>query len=307
MPSIQYTGSAPIHETAITGRQQKWFPGQIQAVNDTDAALLKASGLGFVDEKNVYEQESSIQTGAIDVTVATLPAASTANTKQWFRVTDENGGTLYQSNGVSMVKMAPGLTEYDIVSCLWADRGTGVVGQVKRITNIGNNPLVEAIYDGTRWAPRGGRQLLYSSQGNISGSSATTSAATIPSVTIPGNLLGLNFGLDIQIATHVVAGTATTANTVSLTFDGFELFGTDRTTGRRLWLSRRIRNMNSASVQTVMSSAGGTGANEGVANDPKETTKVSTGDLVLAGTATAVAATAIVNRIDEYKIWWIGA
>lgn len=51
MPSIQYNGVAPIHETAITGKQQKWFPGQIQQVSDADAALLKASGLGFVDEQ----------------------------------------------------------------------------------------------------------------------------------------------------------------------------------------------------------------------------------------------------------------
>lgn len=307
MPSIQYTGSAPIHETAITGRQQKWFPGQIQAVDDTDAALLKASGLGFVDEKNVYEQESSIQTGAIDVTVATLPAASTANTKQWFRVTDENGGTLYQSNGVSMVKMAPGLTEYDIASCLWTDRGTGVVGQVKRISNLGNNPLVEAVWDGARWAPRGGRQLIYSSRGNIDGASATTSAVTLPAVTIPGGLLGVNFGLDVEVATHTLASAATTANTISYTFGGFELFGADRTTSRRIWNGRRLRNMNATNVQTVMTSASGMGGFDAAANDPKETTKDTTADVAMAGTAAAVAGTALVNRCDEFKIWWVGA
>lgn len=46
---IQYNGAAPIYETAITGKQQKWFPGQRGDVSDADAALLKASGLGFGD------------------------------------------------------------------------------------------------------------------------------------------------------------------------------------------------------------------------------------------------------------------
>lgn len=241
------------------------------------------------------------------VLASQLPAASASNAGVFYLVTDENGGTLYRSDGVSMIKQAPGKSEYDIASCLWTDRGTGVVGQVKRITNVGNNTLLEAVWDGTRWGPRGGRQLIYSSRGNIDGASGTTSAVTLPAVTIPGGLLGVNFGLEIEVATHTVAGVATTANTISYTFGGFELFGTDRTTGRRIWNGRRIRNMNSASVQTVMSNASGTGAFEAAANDPKETTKDTTADVAMAGTATAVAASAMVNRCDEFKIWWIGA
>lgn len=263
--------------------------------------------LGYPSEFPEVKSPSASRSSTATILMANLPAASAANNGMEVDVSDANGGTRYKSDGVTWRKVSPGVTEYDIASSLWADRGVGVIGQVKRITDVGNNPLLEAIWDGTRWAPRGGRQLIYSSRGNIDGPSNTTSAANIPAVTIPGGLLGVNFGLDIEIATHTVAGVATTANTVSLTFDGFELFGTDRTTNRRLWLSRRIRNVNAANVQTVMANASATGANEGAANDPKETTKNSANNLVLTGTATAVAATAMVNRIDEYKVWWIGA
>jgi len=248
-----------------------------------------------------------IKVGTVSLLASALPAASSANAGTFYRVTDENGGTLYYSTGVSMIKLAPGLSEYDIASCLWADRGTGVVGQVKRISNLGNNPLVEAVWDGARWAPRGGRQLIYSSRGNIDGASATTSAVTLPAVTIPGGLLGVNFGLDVEVATHTLASAATTANTISYTFGGFELFGTDRTTSRRIWNGRRLRNMDAANVQTVMSNASGMGGFEAAANDPKETTKNTTADVAMAGTATAVAGSALVNRCDEFKIWWVGA
>lgn len=47
MPSVRYTGTAEVFETTITGRPQKWAPGQIQDVTLDIAVTLLASGLGF--------------------------------------------------------------------------------------------------------------------------------------------------------------------------------------------------------------------------------------------------------------------
>jgi hypothetical protein len=111
--------------------------------------------------------------------------------------------------------------------------------------------------------------------------------------------------LEITVATHTLSSVASVANTISYTFDGFELFGTDRTTNRRIWNQRVIMNRNSASVQTVMSNASGTGAFEQAANDPKETTKNTGSAIAMAGTATATHASSITNRVDEFRVAWL--
>lgn len=241
--------------------------------------------------------------------LASRPAASVYNVGMEYFADDENGGTLYKNfNGIAWTQIATGLSaEVTYASSTWALRGTGsFVGQIKRITNLGNKTTVLAIWDGTYWQPLGGAQTIYALAAPITGSAGTSSACMLPSITVPANLLGINGGLDIEVATHTLSSVASVANTVSYTFGGFELFGTDRTTNRRIWNARRIMNRNATNVQTVFSNASGTGAYEQAANDPKETTKDSTADIAMAGTATATHATSITNRVDEFRVRWIG-
>lgn len=237
-------------------------------------------------------------------TRAQQPAASVGNYGWLYFVSDE--GVLEQSNGVSWTSAA-GSTAADagIPTCLWVDRGTATAGLIKRVTDLGNNPNVLIIGDGTRWQPLGGQQTIYMLAAPITGAAGASSVCTLPSITVPGGLMGINGGLDIEIHTHTLASVASVANTISYTFGGFELFGTDRTTNRRIWNARRIMNRNSAAVQTVMANASATGAYEQAANDPKETTKDTTADVAMAGTATATHATSIQNRVDEFRVRWL--
>lgn len=258
---------------------------------------------------NAAGQAIQIRGPLLAITEANLAliTADATNIGLEYFVTDRRGGChVGNIAGTGFQELSPALNDY-FTSTTWASRGTGsFVGQKKIITNLGNQPAVEAIWDGTYWQPAGGRQLIYALKAQVTGSAGTSSVANIPSVTIPGNLMNINGGFEVDIHTHTLSSVASVANTISLTFGGFELMGTDRTTNRRVWNGRRVRNVNSASVQTVMSNASGTGAYEQAANDPKETTKDTTADQTLVGTATATHATSIQNRIDEYKVWWIG-
>jgi hypothetical protein len=238
---------------------------------------------------------------------ADKPAAASGNAGNAYFSTDVNGGTLYRSNGTSWVQIAAAVNnDAGPTATTWASRGTGsYVGELKRITDLGNNALVMARWNGTYWLPDGGRQLIYNLQAPVTASSGISSQATIPSVTIPGGLMNVNGGFEIEIHTHTASDVVSVANTILYSFDGFQLFGTDNLTNFRLWMGRRVKNQNSASVQTVMSNASGTGAFVVTNNGPKATTKNTATDLVLAGTATATHGTSIQNIIDEFKVWWI--
>lgn len=236
---------------------------------------------------------------------AARPAASSDAIGYIYYSTDT--GIAEISNGVSYVQLAARVTAEDgIPAYTWANRPTATLGQIIRITDLGNKATVLAIADGTYWQPLGGAQTIYALAAPITGSAGASSACTLPSITVPAGLLNINAGLDIEVGSHTLSSVASVANTVSYTFGGFELFGTDRTTNRRIWNARRVMNRNSAAVQTVMANASGTGAYEQAANDPKETTKDSTADIAMAGSATATHATSIQNRVDEFRVRWIG-
>lgn len=238
---------------------------------------------------------------------ADKPVAASGNAGNAYFSTDVNGGTLYRSNGTSWVQIAAGVAnDNGATATTWAARGTGsYVGEQKRITDLGNQVLVYARWDGTYWRPEGGRQLIYNLTAPVTATAGASSAATIPSVVIPAGLMNVSGGFEIDIHTHTASDLASVANTISYTFDGFELFGTNNTTNFRLWMGRRVKNQNSTSVQTVMSNASGTGAFIVTNNGPKATTKNTGTDLTLAGTATATHGVSIQNIIDEFKVWWI--
>lgn len=265
---------------------------------------LRITADGPAIDYTVMAQNSAVpRSGIIDTLDTDLPAASVDNLGQVYFVTNEAGGTLRKSSGTSHVKIAPGVTEGVQSSAIWSERGTGALGESKIITDLGNNALVEAIYDGTRWQPRGGRQLLYSLKAPLTGSGTTTYTVTLPSITIPGGLMGTNGALDIEMA--ATASTTPVASTPSITFDGYELAGNSGGANRRIRMSRRMRNENSASVQTVYANAGATGGEEFANNDHRGTTKNTANDLVLTGTVVWTHASSITGTVNDLKVWWI--
>lgn len=269
-----------------------------------DGMLITADGAA-IDYTVVSENGRGTRSGFIDTLQADLPSASVANMDQVFFVTDENGGTLRKSSGSSMVKLSPGVTEANTGSSTWAQRNatTPVANAVKIFTDIGNVATVEGIYDGSAWQPRGGRQLIYTLKAPLTGSGTTTYTINLPSITIPGGLLGANGGLDFELA--AAANATPVAATPSLTFDGYELAGNNGGANRRIWMGRRLRNQNSASAQTIYANAGASGAYEFQNNDHRSTTKNSANDLVVTGSVIWTHASSISGTVNELKIWWM--
>lgn len=267
-----------------------------------DGMSITADGAAIDYTVNALNN-SAPRSGIIDTLDADLPSASVENIGQVYFVTDENGGTLRKSSGTSHVKLAPGATESVQGADIWADRGTAAFGTSKIITGIGNNDLVEAIYDGARWQPRGGKQLIYTLKAPLTGTGTATYTITLPSITIPGGLLGTNGELIIELEAQ--ANTTPIAATPSLTLDNYELAGNSGGTNRRIWLGRRLRNENSATVQTVYAHAGSTGAHEFSDNNHRGTTKNSANDMVLTGSVIWTHASGITGSVSEFKVWWI--
>lgn len=263
---------------------------------------------GYFDSAGTEFSSGSSSASAVeDVLEAALPAASADNLNLEYQITDRRGGCRVKSNGSAWVEQGPAVNDVDgIEATTWANRGTATLGLIKRITDLGNKTTVLAIGDGTYWQPLGGAQTIYALAAPITGAAGASSACTLPSITIPAGLMNINGGLEIIVATHTLSSVVSVANTISYTFGGFELFGVDRTTNRRIWNGRIIMNRNSAAVQTVMSNASGTGAYEQAANDPKETTKDTTAAIALAGTATATHVVTVTNQVDEFRVRWIG-
>jgi hypothetical protein len=267
-----------------------------------DGMRITADGPAI--DYTVLAQNLSVpRSGIIDTLDADLPSASVDNLGQLYFVTDEAGGTLRKSSGTSMVKLAPGVTEANTGSSTWAERGTAAVNTTKIFTDVGNLGIVEGIYDGARWQPRGGKQLLYSLKAPLTGAGTTSYVVTLPSITIPGGLMGINGELVIEMEAQ--GSTTPIAATPSITFDGYELAGNGFGANRRLWLGRRIRNENSASVQTVYAHAGSTGSFESANNDHRGTTKNTANDLVLTGSMTWTHASSITGVVGELKVWWV--
>lgn len=232
-----------------------------------------------------------------------LPEASATNAGAFFWVNDENGGTQYRSDGVSMIKQSPGLTEYDIPAVAWADRGTGAVGQVKRITNMGNNPLVEAQWNGTRWTPRGGRQMIYDLAAPIENTGASPSV-TLPNVTLPGGSWGLSGGYEFELVADCAVQTPS-ARVVNVTYDSTQ-FINDSAAQRHAGYRRLIKNKGATGLQVVMEKNGDYDTWLSGNQTVQQKTKDTTTDLVVAGTITMTVPVSDTLSLWHYRIYWVG-
>lgn len=268
-----------------------------------DGMLITADGPAI--DYTVNAQNGSLL-GIVDTLNTDLPSASVLNQGLVYFVTDENGGTLRKSSGSSMVKMAPGVTEANIGSAIWTERGTAATNATKFITDLGNNATVEAIYDGARWQPRGGEQLIYNLKAPIVGATSTSSSVTFPSVTIPGNLMGTNGAIRVEVMGYLDAASLTTTD--SLTIGGTAMMNnTNDGTNRRRYWTKELRNRNATNSQIVTTRASGAeyGSELTAGTAPTTLSKDTTGDLTLAGSIATTSTGAQTFTLDVYRVWWI--
>lgn len=244
--------------------------------------------------------------GVQDVLEASLPAASAANTGVIYFVADRNGGTLLKSNGVSLVQLASGVSEGGESASIWASRGAGsVIGERKRISDLGNNPLVETQWNGSRWVPRGGRQLIYELGAPIVSPSGTGQVCTLPNVTIPGGLLGLTGSLEIELAWELGAGTPLT-RVVAMGWGGSSIVDDSATLHRRFALRRTVRNTGVANAQQVLERQADYATYQSINTTGQQKTKDTAADVVIDGSVTSSFGSAATAAVMEYRVWWVG-
>jgi microcystin-dependent protein len=97
-----------------------FFYGQVTTAQRNSLASPANGLIIFNTDTNRYEFNSGSPSVPIwssfggllnQGTLASRPAAGASNANQWYFATDDNGGTLYFSNGSSWTKLSPGLTQ----------------------------------------------------------------------------------------------------------------------------------------------------------------------------------------------------
>lgn len=187
----------------------------------------------------------------------------------------------------------------------WALRGSGVAGDQRRITDIGNQPNLLVMHDGTRWQPQGGQQLVYSLGAELVSAASTAASVSLPGVTIPAGLLGLSGGLMIEFAAELDA--TPSARNLQLTLAGQTIIA-DTTAGgqRSVYLARHLRNTGVANAQRLMEPLSQAYGTYGSVNVSTPTLSVNTGaDAILSGSVSWTSAAAQVARLSMFRVWWI--
>lgn len=251
-----------------------------------------------------------------DITEANLAlvAASATNIGREYWVTDRRGGVRVKSNGTTWVEVGVALNDSNgPASSTWVARGTGAAaGDIKRITDLGNNPLVEAQWDAVNsvWRPRGGRQLMYQLTAQLtSGAAVQDPTVTFPNITIPGDLMNDRDGFLVEYAGYGGATASLTGVTENLTLGGSTLRNnTSNGTNARRWFTQRVLNAFSTSAQySLEKNSGGEYGAPGTASSVYNTmTKTTTGDLTLAGSMVYdYSANTQIAVCNMYNVWWI--
>jgi len=223
-----------------------------------------------------------------------------------YDVTDRAGGTRVKNTGTAYREVSPGASEL-VTSSTWAARGTGAfVGQVKRITDLGNNPLIEAIWNGTYWVPRGGEQLFYNLDAEVLTASGTNRTVTFPTVTFPAGLFNIYGGFLAEYLTNLDVDP--TAVTDTLTFGSTAIVNnTGSATSERRYVGREVRNRGVANSQILIGRAA---ANEaggyifgttGVGTPTENTANA----LTLTGSVAYTNPTGIAT-LHHYRVMWRG-
>lgn len=237
--------------------------------------------------------------------LALIPAAA-GNLNLEYQVTDRNSGRRVKSDGTSWVNQGPGNdATAGIPTTTWAARGSAAtVGEIKRVTDLGNNPNIFIVADGTYWQPFGDRVCIYRMAAEIVGTGTLTNTSTLPNVTIPANLLNLYGSLEAVLEANTNALTPIAA-TWTCNWDGADFAG-PQGTNRRLDMRRKWRNKGSAALQNTITKGNSESGGPIIAttDSTADRTKNTATDLVVSGSVVFTHASAIVGTVKRYEIWW---
>lgn len=252
-----------------------------------------------------------------DITEANLAlvAASAANLGKEYWVTNRRGGCRVKSNGVSWIEQAPALNDAG-ASEVWASRTNGSAnGELRYFTSVAtvggvSTRKIPFEWDSVNsiWRPAGGRQLLYRMAAKVSGSSATTSTATGPQVTVKGGAMGLFGELEVEIAGGTTDGTAPLTLKPQISFGGTALFETTTGQGtKKNWNAlRQIKNDNNASSQIIIQGSGDIGGPGASSNGFQVDTKNTASDQTIDVSCVATYSVAKIQQLHKYNIWLVG-
>ncbi len=223
-----------------------------------------------------------------------------------YDVVDRNGGTRVKNTGTTYREVSMGASEA-VTSSTWAARGTGLyVGQTKRIIDLGNNPLVEVMWNGTYWVPRGGEQTYYELDAEVVTASGTNRVVTFPTVIIQGGVLNIYGSLLIEYLTNLSVDP--TAATDLLQYGATDLINnTGNATSERRYVGRELRNRGAANSQVLIgrASANEAGGFAFQTTGPGTPTENSAIDKNISGSVTYTNAAGI-GTLHHFRILWRG-
>jgi hypothetical protein len=277
--------------------------GPLQARYDAAGVLLGYFTAGGTEFSGGGGGSASI---VLDVLEADLPAASASNDGLEYQITDRRGGCRVKSNGTSWIEQAPAINDVaGTTASTWAARGSGsAVGEIKRITNLGNNPNIFVVWDGTYWQPLGDRVCLYRMTTEITGTGTTTNTSTLPTVTIPASLLNLWGTLEAVLESDTNNTTPVEA-TWTCNWDGSDYAGTQGA-NRRLDMRRKWRNKGNAAIQSTITKGNSEAGGAIISNNSStgDRTKNTANNLDITGSVVYTHATSITGTVKRYEIWW---
>lgn len=240
-----------------------------------------------------------------DVTELTLPAAGAGNLGRRYWITDRRGGCRVKSNGTSWVEQGPAINDVADLSAaaaFGALPASPIVGQRIRVTNVGNNPNLELVWNGDWWAPRGGEQALYTLKAPVV---ATAGAAlTIPDVLIPGGLMGAYGQLRIEAAYQLSENAVTL--TIAQDWDGAAMMAFTTAHQRAFW-RREILN-TAVAAQVIPQRSTELGGETSTNTAGQTATKNTAVDRTIHGTVTATTASGThTTSLNRYNVFLVGA
>lgn len=242
----------------------------------------------------------------IDILEANLPEPCAENTDQVYNVIGEFGNILKKSNGYSMISLGKGSWEGDIFWSRWQALQPSSLGECRRLLNVGNNLLATVQWNGIRWVPFGGKQLIYDLQEVQVSSASLTPQIVFPEVTIFGGMMGESGSLEIEATVALANGVDAVSRSISVSLGGEDVMA-DTTSNRRAIFHRSIKNLTSTSQVTFQKLAGQ--FSEEVSDDsdlPAFSINTSQDQLLNGGCQFVVSSTATA-RLLNYKVWLLGS
>lgn len=182
----------------------------------------------------------------------------------------------------------------------------GYHGERRTFTGLGNVPTVDAVWNATAavWEPAGGRQPLICDP-VTSGTAGLTSAVDMTTLAVPAGLLGLNMGLEIDVAGHSSANTPT-ARALVLTYGATQILNETTALQRRVGALRVMRNTGTANSQTITNKLDGEYSAQGSANSAGLTAaEDSATRLNLTASLSYTYGTSQTTTVDRYNVWWV--